>query len=181
MKNLFLGVLICLVFTGCSNQENGETSERYTPVRKANKVVDPSSFQTPYDSKVWDVMSGKITTYAKVIENYRIEKTKYGNELHFENTMDTWHKTLVKFSKDMSLADAEEILRDMDDLPTNIISYSTYYKLIKNFSDINNRKERLEMFYNKNMDFLQNAKWKNEEIRQKVIMGFKSNQMMISL
>jgi hypothetical protein len=31
------------------------------------------------------------------------------------------------------------------------------------------------------MTYLLSKKWKNEDIRQKVIMGFESNQMMIEL
>jgi hypothetical protein len=181
MKNLFLGILICFFCFGCSNSENNTSTVSDSKVRKAEKAVDPSSFQTPYESKIWDVMRGEVTEYSKVIKFYRTEKIKYDNELHFENTMDTWHKTLAKFSSDMTLTDAEEVLEDMDNLPTNIISYSTYYKLISNFPEIKGRRGRLDIFYKKNMEYLLSKEWKNEGVRQGVIMGFESNQMMINL
>jgi hypothetical protein len=138
MKNLFAGIFLSIICICCTRNEREESNEGDLKVKKSEKTIDSASFQTPYESKVWNIMSGKITDYSEIIKYYRLEKNTYQNDLHFENTMDSWHKTLVKFSKDMSLLDAEEILKDMDDLPNNIISYSTYYKLINNFSEVKN-------------------------------------------
>ena len=160
-------LLIAIITISCGSESVNVTENEMiqeTPLKK-------DAFKTPDNSKIWEVIYNDDSFSASEVFNFYIsEKNNEEGKLHFDNTMAMWHKIFYSYSKDLTFTQSNQILEDMDAMEFNSVSYRTYYRLIAhNRADLKDHKLKENNFYQKNIDYLNQADWKNVELKEKII------------
>lgn len=161
MKKIIL-LLIATTLIGCSSDNEKSTNDT---------LLTKEAFKTPLDSKVWNALSNNEDNNANEIYlSFDNEKQMYQDQLHYDNTMSMWHKALFGYSKDLTIEQVNVILDDMDAMDFNSVSFRTYYRLLYHHKNgLTDYKTRANDFYEKNINDLTNATWKNQALKNKII------------
>ena len=160
--NKYILIIFSFIFISCATDND---------TVKNDISLAKESFKPPIESKVWEILSKTESNDAnEVYDFYVSEKASYDGQLHNDNTMAMWHKAFLDYSKDLNIDQVNTILNDMDSMEFNSVSYRTYYRLLyHNKQHLTTYQNRENSFYNKNIDYLNSAEWKNKEINKKII------------
>lgn len=122
-------------------------------------------------SEVWRFKLNTELDTDLAFKKYQRDKENEKSKLYYSNLMTMWHVTLQKHVSNLNNDQLLELFNDMNLKDENIASIDTYYAIVLKLKDRKrpNITTLENIYYNKNMQFLNNKAWKNENLRKKKI------------